>query len=130
MNTKQFKFSPHFVIKPGKTAFGVFITKDVKKGQTLFKLKGPILETPTRTSVQIGKNKHIEDPLGAFINHSCTPTAKVNKKNQTFVSLKPIKAGEEITFDYNQNEDQMASPFICHCCGKKINGKKAKIAEL
>lgn len=117
-------FPPHFVVKNGIHGVGVFTTSPVKKGEMLFKMKGPILETPTRTSVQIGANKHIEDKLAGYMNHNCTPSAKVDRDSQSFISLKDMKAGEEITFNYNQNEDLMASPFMCGCCNKMIEGRK------
>jgi hypothetical protein len=39
------------------------------------------------------------------------------------VAIKDIAGSDEITFDYSQNEDMMASPFVCRCCGRLINGK-------
>lgn len=122
-------FPPHFVVKDGIHGVGVFTTTSVKSGETLFKLKGPIIENPTRTSVQIGKNKHIEDKLAGFMNHNCHPSAKVDRKTQSFVSLKDLKSGEEITFNYNKNEDFLANPFTCECCNKFICGKTVEEPE-
>lgn len=122
--TKHQYFPPHFVVKKGIHGYGVFTTMAFKKGETLFKLKGEIINSPTRTSVQIAKDKHIEDIIAGQINHNCAPNSRVNRKAGTFVSLKNIKKNEELTFDYNQNEDILSSPFICECCGKKILGKK------
>ena len=119
----HFSFPPLFVVKDGIHGLGVFVCEDIKKDTVLFQLKGPIIQNPTRTSIEIGKNKHIEDPIGAHINHNCTPNTKVQNKTQSFVSLRNIKKGEEITFDYNKNETTMASPFSCHCCGKEIKGR-------
>lgn len=112
-----------FEIKVGMQGVGAFVKKAVKKGDVLFRLQGDIISTPTRTSVQIGEHEHIEDALAGHINHSCQPNAKVLRQSREFVSLRDIQAGEEITFNYNQNEDALASPFICVCCGKKITGK-------
>ncbi len=121
---KYRRFSPHFIIKNGIHGLGVFTTADIKKGKILFKLKGKILDFPTRTSIQIGKYQHIEDQIGAHMNHSCQPNAKLYKRSHTFKSTKNIKKGEEITFNYNQNEDKLAAPFTCACCGRKIRGRK------
>lgn len=123
MNTSLLQ--PKFLLKEGIHGVGVFTVVEFKKGDTLFELSGPIIYRPTRTSIQIGKNKHIEDDIGIYINHSCFPTAKVNRKKLTFICLRDIGVGEEITFDYNKNEDILAAPFLCHCCHKKIVGKKA-----
>ncbi|RDI46029.1 SET domain-containing protein [Aquicella lusitana] len=117
-------FAPYFLVKKGIHGVGVFAAADIKKGEILRELTGEMLDHPTRTSIQIGKNKHIEDEMGGLINHSCQPTARIDKKNHSLVSIRNIRKGEEITFDYNENEEAMASPFVCQCCGKYIMGKK------
>lgn len=117
------RFNPKFILKEGVHGKGVFATARFHKGEELFTLSGPIVDKPTRTSIQIGKNKHVEDDIGIYINHNCFPNAKVNRKSQSLVSLRDIEIGEEITFDYNKNEDVIAAPFYCHCCNKQILGK-------
>ena len=44
----------------------------------------------------------IRTPLGGFINHSETPNCYINTENEdrTLYSIRPIKAGEEITVYY------------------------------
>lgn len=121
---KHSRIAPHFVVKKGIHGIGVFAKKGFKKGTILFKLKGDVLDHPTRTSVQIGKHDHIEDYTAGHMNHSCHPNAKVLKRLHAFVTLKNITKGEEITFNYNANEDNLANPFKCECCGRKICGRK------
>jgi SET domain-containing protein len=93
-------------------------------GEVLYYLKGPVESEPTRTSIQIGPNKHIEDIWGQYINHNCDPNIKIIDNN--LVTLKEINDGDDITFDYNVSEENMASPFVCNCCGKLINGYSNK----
>ena len=119
-----------YIAKTKDHHLGVFTSKHIKKGTVIFTMKGDIINYPTRTSVQIGKTQHIENQLAGYINHACHPNAKVNKKNHTFVSLRDIPKDEEITFDYNKNEDILASPFRCFCCHKKILGKKVNFPSL
>jgi len=121
---KYLRIAPHFVVKMGIQGLGVFATKNFKRGKTLFKLNGEVINHPTRTSIQIVKNKHVENIIGGYVNHSCKPSAKVNRRKKTFVSLRNIDKGDEITFDYNKNEDVLACPFRCRCCGRKIVGRK------
>jgi len=56
-----------------------------------------------------------------YINHSCAPSCRIDGMN--VVTIKNIRVGEEITFDY-ASEGELASPFTCNCCGKYIDGKK------
>lgn len=121
---KMQKGSTPFIIKEGIKGRGVFAARKVNKNTLLFKMHGEIIEQPTQTSVQIGKDMHIEDELAGLVNHACKPTARVDRDTQCFISICDIEEGQEITFDYTQNEDCMASPFTCECCGKKIAGKK------
>ena len=124
------QFPPHFVIKDGIHGVGVFVVEGFKKGDVLFKMQGSIVKTPSRTSVQIGSGKHIEDKIAGHVNHSCQPNAKIDHQTQSFVCLRDIKQGEEITFNYNENEDSLAEPFTCECCGKQIAGKsKSRIIK-
>jgi SET domain-containing protein len=109
--------------RDGIQGLGVFVKKTIKKGSVLFKMQGTVVAHPTRTSVQVGANKHIEDLIGSHVNHSCSPSAKVNPETQSFVSIKDLKEGDEITFDYNESEDILSSPFQCECCGKRILGR-------
>lgn len=98
-------------------------TSDIplKKNRVLLQLRGRISKNPTRTSIQIGKNKHVEDELGKYINHNCNPSCTI--QNNNVITLKTIKKGDSITFDYNSSEDVIFHPFFCNCCGKQIRGR-------
>lgn len=120
----QTKSSNPLVIRKGIEGRGVFATKKISKNTIIFKMHGDFVKAPTQTSVQIAEKLHIEDALAGLLNHSCNPTAKVDRQLQALISLRDIEEGEEITFDYRMNEEHLAVPFICRCCGKMINGKK------
>lgn len=116
---------PSLVVKNGIHGRGVFATRKIHKNTIIFKMHGEFVQQPTQTSVQIGDNMHIEDALAGLVNHSCKPTAKVDRQMYAFLSVRDIEPNEEITFNYNINEEEMAAPFTCECCGKKICGKKS-----
>lgn len=99
----------------------IWVGDSVDSNTVIYKLNGSISNKPTRTSIQIGLNEHIEDEWGQYINHSCDPTVKI--VGNDLVLLKPLSNGDSITFDYNNSEDHMSDPFVCHCCGKLIAGK-------
>jgi len=94
----------------------------VERGTVVYHLSGPTFRKPTRTSIQVSRDQHIEDKLGRFINHNCDPT--VNVVRTYLVAIKTIHPGDSITFDYNANEDEMSNPFMCRCCGRWVAGLK------
>lgn len=102
-------------VAPSKIAGkGVFTKKAFKKGQTIFILKGEKIKWVVKDQqtadtgpnwVGVGKNKWI-DPAGIYqyLNHSCDPNMGI-KGSVTFVALRDIQAGEEVTFDYSITEE-------------------------
>jgi hypothetical protein len=106
-------------------------------GELVLRIEGELTEHPTRYSVQLGVAQHVEIPAGElgdlervfdrypwrFLNHSCAPSARV--EGRKLLAARAIAPWEEITFDYNTTEDDMASPFTCrcgHCDGRRIGG--------
>jgi hypothetical protein len=58
-----------------------------------------------------------------FLNHSCEPNVRVQGRD--LVAARAIKAYEELSFDYETTEWDMASPFTCRCgaCdGRTVRG--------
>jgi hypothetical protein len=107
----------------------------ITKGSVILRLEGEIRATPNRYSVQISANQHLYPPdsfdeldrryAWRFLNHSCVPNAAFEGKN--LVALKRIRAGDEVTFNYNATEAEVSSPFHCrcgHCDGGLVRGYK------
>jgi hypothetical protein len=88
---------------------GLFSTKNFKKDQVVYVLSGEIFDNPTRESIHIGNNKHIHDKFGMYINHSFTPNIRVN--GNELVALCDIFVNDELVFNYNDTEINMANPF-------------------
>ena len=88
---------------------GLFATKFYPIGSIVFELEGEILPKPTRETIMIDVDKHIIDKYGIYMNHSFEPSCKICS-NQV-IALKDILSGDEINFNYNDNEVEMASPF-------------------
>lgn len=101
------------------TGKGLFTTKECKKGEVIYTLSGEIMLYPTRETIHIGNNEHIYDICGIFINHSFTPNVYIDGKN--VVALRDVEIDEEVVFNYNDNEINMASPFYDN--GILVNGK-------
>ena len=108
--------------------YGVYVTENYLEGEILREFESSsLLSRPTRTSIQVGPGQHIEDRIGMYVNHACVPNCEID--GMSLIATKDLFEGDEITFDYNKNEDLMASPFECKCCGKMIAGRLTKDAN-
>lgn len=99
--------------------------RTIEAGQFIYKLEGRVFDFPNRYSVQIGENEHIDMDGEAsmentmdvypyrFTNHSCEPNMLL--RDGAFYAAKEIHRGEELTFNYNTTEYDMAEPFSCSC---------------
>jgi uncharacterized protein len=105
---------------------GLFAGESIKKGEMVFIMKGKILKINSRNKkriialpnpVGIDKDMWI-DPAEPYVNlnHSCNPNMGVKGK-VTFIALRKIKKGEEVTFDYSISEDS-SWEMKCNCGSK------------
>lgn len=99
-------------------------TSNIEKGTTILSIDGEEVPLPSRHSVQIGRGIHILPHMPGslrspcvwqFMNHSCEPNVVVDTESRRFVARRSIKSGEELTFNYNTTEWDMAEPFDCNC---------------
>jgi hypothetical protein len=98
---------------------GLFSTKEYKKGDILYVLRGDIYDKPTRETIHIGNNRHIYDKYGIYLNHSFNPNIYINECE--LIALCDIKINDELFFNYNDTEINMANPFYIDdilVCGK------------
>jgi len=119
-------------IKEQKTIKAI---KDLPVGTVIFVHTGEISNSNTRTSIQIGDNKHIEPgPFGMYTNHSCEPNGVIRTKINEFsdtatialIASKRVRKGEEVTFDYATTESFVtldAKISECLCGSIKCRGK-------
>lgn len=101
-------------------------------GATILTVRGDLKNEPTRYSIQVGEDLHMEptelpadkqyfdDYLWPFLNHGFSPNARM--RGRDLVAITSISVGEEITFDYNTNEWAMATPFKCMKTGRFVSG--------
>lgn len=105
---------------------GIFAGEDIPKGEVAFILKGQIIRLSPRTKEEsmkfpdaIGMKEGIWlDPVPPFkyINHSCEPNLGM-KDETSFVALRDIREGEELTFDYSISEHSLWE-MECNCGSK------------
>lgn len=111
---------------------GLFAAKDFKQNEIVFDLDGDMTEYPTKYSIEIGNGMHVTDRLGTFLNHSCKPNTEIDREKRVVRATHNITKEEELSFDYNLNEYQMASPFNCACGSENCQGiiKGRKVANI
>jgi len=102
---------------------GLYSTKNYNVGEIIFILEGEIFDYPTKHTIHIGDNKHIIDKFGFYMNHSFNPTTRIDGKN--VVALVDIKEGDEINFNYNDSELNMATPFYDN--GVYVSGNNSNL---
>ena len=108
--------------------------RSFKTGESILEVRGDVITTASRYSIQVSSDLHIEpsalptnleffdDYLWPFLNHGFEPNAMM--QGRQLVAIREIAEGEEITFDYNTNEWDMATPFECMITGRKVGGYK------
>ena len=112
--------------------------RSVDAGERLFRMEGEEMSRPSRYSVQLAEDLHLDLEGGQsmeeildryywrFMNHSCEPNSCIRERD--VYALRAVEPWENVTFDYNTTEYEMAEPFECRCasrgCLKQIGGFK------
>ena len=115
---------------------GVFAIDNIKQGEVVGVLGGIIVPTDkikeyrkamTQVGIQIDDNFFIVPTIreeleeyGVF-NHSCDPNIGFSN-SISFVTIRDIKKGEELVFDYAFCETAFDG-FVCKCGSKNCRGK-------
>jgi hypothetical protein len=98
---------------------------NISKNEILITYDGPIIDHPTRYSIQIDDDKHIEGTAesNAYLNHSCAPNAYVDWSGVCLRALRNIACGEEITCNYLTTDWELHERFVCHCAAPHCYGE-------
>lgn len=98
-------------------------TNSFKKGNKVLLIEGVETAIRDKFTIQISKEKHIfpNENSGKYINHSCSPNLKKDE-NFVFIAYRDILKGDEITFDYETTEDEIAEAFVCLCGSENCRG--------
>ncbi len=133
-----------FKLGKSRNGKGVFTTKHFKKNSRLFEIKGEVItcnieddidEEIRLNTYRLGEEDFINPKgyFGFFVNHSCKPNSKIEKiKGRLYItSLRDIKRGEEVFFDYTTNSavDDIWE-MKCNCGEKECRGLLGNIKTL
>lgn len=117
-------------IKKSASGFGLFAEHPIPSGVFLAEYWGEVVATEKADEIggrylfDLENGKTIlggtRKNIARYANHGCKPNAEVRiKGNRVFLySIKRIKAGEEITWDYGEEYfDFYIKPHGCRCVG-------------
>jgi SET domain-containing protein len=121
-------------VRRSPTGLGMFAGETISKGSCIIEYVGRELsEKETETSkskylFEVTKKKTIDgkpriNPAG-YINHSCRENAEaiIHKQRVFIFSIKNIKPGEEITYDYGKEYiKEHCTPCRCAKCMPEIH---------
>ncbi len=100
---------------------GIFTTGNFVKNTAFYKVPMKhISNKPLPKCAYLGKNRWVSDKkVLNYINHSCVSNSKLDILDiPKLISKKSIKAGEEITVDYNKTEKN-GNKVLCNCKSPK-----------
>ena len=89
-------------------------------GEVVFPLQGRPVTHPTRFTIQVGAEAHL-DPVSDLVspwgslNHGCDPNVAIDVPRRAIVARREIDTGDELRFDYNTTEWELAESFTCDC---------------
>ncbi|MEZ6038262.1 MAG: hypothetical protein R3F29_12330 [Planctomycetota bacterium] len=118
----------------------VYATVPFAAGDEILVVFGREAGAPSRFSIQVGLDQHLEpgDETGVspaasrfpwrFLNHACAPTAMLSGRR--LLARTPLAIGDEVTFDYDSTEWEMAEPFPCGCGHVTCRGRIAGYRHL
>jgi uncharacterized membrane protein YeiB len=127
--------SPSFEIIRHAGFASLHAVRSLAPGEVVFPLTGRLVEQPTRFTIQVGADAHLT-PISEhaspwkYLNHGCDPNVAIDVPRRVIVARRPITAGEELRFDYNTTEWELAEPFVCNCGAPTCVGVAMGFAHL
>jgi SET domain-containing protein len=132
-----------FRIGRSLTGLGLFATRPIKKHTRIAEYKGPILNHEDALKAEARGNRYLyevskertidgaaRNNIARYFNHSCNPNAEsIIWRARVFVkTLRNIKPGEEITYDYGTDYlNNVIGRSNCKC--SRCRKRKARIAR-
>jgi SET domain-containing protein len=115
---------------------GVYTTAPIKKGARILEYTGPRLTAKESEGMyadtEVTYLFAMDDPniiidgfgIAAFVNHACDPNCETDQIDDSIwvLALRDIKAGEELTYDYNLFDGDPDEVAPCYCGLKGCRG--------
>ena len=117
-------------IQESKFGKGLFASVDIAKNTIVARATGEVmsfeqtveLHEKESHTLQIGVDQYILcEPPFLYSNHSCEPNCGLTP-NLELVTLRPIKQGEELLWDYSTSMLERHWTMQCHCGSAHCRG--------
>jgi len=132
-----------FRIARSRTGLGLFATRPIKRRVRIAEYKGPRLNLEQAEKAEAKGNRYLfevnsrwtidgkaRSNVARYFNHSCNPNSDVTiRQGRVFVyTLRPIKPGEEITYNYGKDYlNNVIGKSRCKCSRcRKRRAKRAR----
>lgn len=117
------------VEKDASSGQGVICYRSFKRGDTIAKMAGEVIDAIRQHTLQVKPNKHLYDPyFSGYFLHSCAPNISLNMKTLTVTALEDIAENSFLYMDYAETEDYLFKQFPCSCgsssCRGWVSGRK------
>lgn len=92
----------------------------IPAGAVVSRMRGELLESPTRWSLQVDHGFHLGKSGWIYdeMCHACEATCYVDlsqRGDPKIRALRDLAPGDEATLDYCATEEELAEPFTCGC---------------
>jgi uncharacterized protein len=131
-------FSPRLEVRaaPEKGGFAVFARENLEKDEIICVWTGRVMTYERMMALSTAEKSHtiqvdegmylapfsLDDEPADYINHSCNPNTGI-RGQISLVAMRPISAGEEITFDYAMADSTPYDEFECACGTPTCRGR-------
>jgi uncharacterized membrane protein YeiB len=128
------KSPPVEVIRSADSA-SLHAVRSFAPGEVVFPLEGDSVEQPTRFTIQVGPHEHLTPTSERvspwkYLNHGCDPNVSIDGQRRVIVARRAIAAGDQLRFDYNTTEWELAESFACSCGAPECVGVVLGFAHL
>ncbi len=112
-------------VRPYAEGRALIATGPIPAGTRLIALAHVFVDLPSKYTIQIDEHLHQAGTEEAddYMNHACEPNVTIDFEALEVVAIRPIAAGDLVTFDYNICEWDMREPFACRCGASRCIGE-------
>ena len=134
-----------FRLGRSRTGLGIFATRPIKKRVRLAEYRGPLLDVKAAEKAEARGNRYLFEVnsrwtidgksrknIARYFNHSCNPNSDstIRGKRVFVYTLRAIKPGEEITYNYGSDYlKNVIGKSNCQCtrCRKRRAKRAAEL---